>query len=373
MNDLGDAPSWCEISLPVLAQNLQSTLDLLPDATRLCAVVKGDAYGHGIENIVPQLIKQNIGHIGISSNAEARAVRSAGFQGTVLRLRSAPPHEMASALGTGVEELVGSLAAVRSLIAAVGRGALPHLHLSLNAAGMSRDGLELSTDRGRDELQQIARVVPDKIVGLCTHFPSNTSDDLATSITRFHTDLDWLFANTTLRRSDILVHAGSTLTLRSGQDPKADMMRCGAILYGIKGPRPAFQSAMTLKSRIVSIGHYPKGCTVGYDRSVQLQDDAVLASVTLGYANGYSSRFSNCGAVLIRGQTLPVMGKVSMNTIVVDVSSLPDAEIGDEVVAFGLQGNQKIGSLAIERVTGSIMADVFTHWGQCNARLAIPS
>lgn len=370
MNDTSAEGSWCEISVPKLAQNLDATLGLMPANTRLCAVVKGDAYGHGVENMVPLLIDRNINHIGISTNAEARAVRAVGFQGHVLRLRSATPHEIRSANGDRVEELVGSLQSLKLLIKTLGQDALPNLHISLNAGGMSRDGLELSTKYGRTELQQMVSLACDKIIGLCTHFPSNAPDDLAASISRFHQDCDWVFANSSLKPANVLIHAGSTLTLRAQQDPKTDMMRCGAILYGIKGPRPAFQSALSLKARVVSIGHYPKGSSVGYDRSCCLQEDKVLASVSLGYANGYARQFSGRGFVLIEGQKVPVLGQVSMNTLVADVTSIPSISIGDEVVAFGDQEEQSIGSAEIETITGSILADVFTDWGQRNPRIA---
>ncbi|TLP57675.1 alanine racemase [Parasedimentitalea maritima] len=369
MADAAIESSWCEISVPKIAGNLLSTLKRMPDNTQLCAVVKSDAYGHGIENVVPLLMEQNIGYIGISSNAEARAVRNAGFVGRLLRLRTATPQEIKSALGDRIEEMFGGAAAVRSLIETLGQEALPKLHISLNAGGMSRDGLELSTARGRAGFFEILELVPDQIVGLCTHFPSNEPVELAESIQRFHDDQAWIFSNSDLRRQDILVHAGSTLTLHSGQDPKADMMRCGAILYGIAGPRPDFQSALVLKSRVVSIGDYPKGSTIGYDRSCCLSEDKVLASIALGYANGYSRRFSGGGEVLIRGQRLPVMGKISINTIVADVTSLPAIDVGDEVVAFGQQGDQVISSVAIEDLAGTIMADLFVDWGQRNARV----
>ncbi|PYG31913.1 alanine racemase [Pelagimonas varians] len=370
MGDTLTESSWCEISRSKLEQNLDAVIGLMPADTLLCAVVKGDAYGHGIENVVPLLINRNISHIGISSNAEARAVRAAGFQGRVLRLRSATPYEVRSAIGDRVEELVGSQLSLEQLIKTLGAAALPNLHLSLNAGGMSRDGLELSTGFGRTELQKMVALAPDKIIGLCTHFPSNAAEDLAASIARFHQDCDWVFTNTSLTRANVLTHAGSTLTLRAQQDPKTDMMRCGAILYGIKGPRPAFQSALALKARVISIGHYPEGSSVGYDRSCRLQENKVLASIALGYANGYSRLFSGRGAVLIGGQKVPVLGKVSMNTIVADITSVPAVAIGDEVVAFGHQGDQSIGSSEIEEITSSIMADVFTDWGQRNARVA---
>ncbi len=368
MTDHPNDSAWCEISPVQISQNLRHTLDRLPAQTRLCAVIKADAYGHGIENVVPVLMAQGVRHIGISSNAEARAVRVAGFTGAILRLRTATPDEVESALGDDVEELVGSEEGLRAIRDRLGGRALPKLHISLNANGMSRDGLELSTQQGRRACGNILKLGGGRIVGLCTHFPSNHSDELAENIARFQQDIAWVFANSSLRRQDVLTHAGSTLTLASGCDPQVDMMRCGAILFGIAGPSAEFHPALTLKSQVISVGSYPKGSTIGYDRTAVLRRDRRLASVALGYANGYSRQLAQGAEVLIRGQNCPVMGAISMNTIVADVTELPEVAISDEVVAFGQQGGREIGSQTIERLSGTIMADLFSDWGQRNPR-----
>lgn len=369
MDDQSLDGSWCEISLPQIASNLTRVLRRLTQGTRLCAVVKADAYGHGIENVVPLLIAQGITHIGISSNSEARAVRDVGFEGSILRLRTAAPQEVEIAMDYRVEEMVGTVEGLQSLVEILGEEALPKLHISLNANGMSRDGLELSTVSGREACAEILDLAARHVVGLCTHFPSNDPKDLTDSSARFQDDLSLIFANSSLRREDVIVHGGSTLTLASEQDPNTDMMRCGAILYGIAGPRPEFQPTLTLKSRVTSVGDYPKGSTIGYDRTACLSHDGVLASISLGYANGYCRQLAGRGEVLIRGHRLPVMGKISMNTIVVDVTTLPDVTIGDEVVAFGRQGDERIGDREIERLSGTIMADLFSDWGQRNPRV----
>ncbi|OIQ43118.1 MAG: alanine racemase [Roseobacter sp. MedPE-SWde] len=369
MMDPPNESAWCEISPAQISQNLRHTLDRLPAQTRLCAVIKADAYGHGIENVVPALLAQGVRHIGISANSEARAVRAAGFTGAILRLRTATPEEVEDALSYNVQELIGSVGGMQAILNQLGARGLPPVHLSLNAGGMSRDGVELSTQQGRTDCGRILELGAERIVGLCTHFPSNSSDELADNITRFQQDLAWVFANSSLRREEILTHAGSTLTLAAGQDPKVDMMRCGAILFGIAGAGPEFRPAMQLKSRVISLGTYPKGSTVGYDRTCVLPDDRLLASVAMGYANGYSRQMSKGAQVLIRGQICPVMGAISMNTLVVDVTEVPGVAIGDEVVAFGPQGGCEIGAAAIEEGSGTILADLFSDWGQRNPRL----
>ncbi|AEV37622.1 protein containing Alanine racemase region domain [Pseudovibrio sp. FO-BEG1] len=362
--------SWCEISCAQIEKNLQIALSLLPANAKFCAVVKSDAYGHGIENVVPILVRNGVDHVGITSNAEAEAVRSAGFDGNVLRLRGTTGHEAQAALGYNVQEQVGSLESALALANLPDRCNKPaKFHLSLNAGGMSRDGLELSSHNGKAVCKQIVDLLGEQIVGVCTHFPSNLPEDLGQSIKRFQQDLDWVVAETSLKRSDLLVHAGSTLTLVSGLAPNTDMLRCGAIMYGIVKPELGFKTTMSLKARVTSLGDFPAGSTIGYDRSMTLAEDRRLATVSLGYSNGYHRQFSDQSCVLVHGKHLPVLGKISMNTIVVDVSDQPEVILGDEVVAFGRQQNAEITTQMIEDLSGTIMADLYSDWGQRNTRI----
>lgn len=362
--------SWCEISCTQIERNLQLALGQLPAKTEFCAVVKANAYGHGIENVVPILERHNIRHIGITSNMEAQAVRAAGYSGALLRLRATTFKEAEVALRYDVQEQVGSLEGAYELYELQKEtGKLGTIHLSLNAGGMSRDGLELSSPQGEAVCKKVVELLGDKIEGVCTHFPSNHPEELKASIARFHQDLDCVTSQTTLRRENLLVHAGSTLTLVSNFDPDVDMMRCGAVLYGIVKPELGFKPTMTLKAQIMSLGDFPKGSTIGYDRARVLETDKRLATVSLGYANGYLRQFSDRSSVLIRGQAAPVLGKISMNTIVVDVSQHADVMLGDEVVAFGQQGEAEISIQMVEAHSGTIMADLYTDWGQRNPRV----
>jgi alanine racemase len=362
--------SWCEISCAKIEQNLRIALDILPAGSRFCAVLKADAYGHGIENVVPILLAHKISHVGITSNSEALAVREAGFEGTIMRLRTATFEEAVDALPFDVEEQVSTVEAAQAFAGLMEKrdSAIP-LHLSLNAGGMSRDGLELSMSSGRESFARIISLVGDRIVGICTHFPSNLTEDLQVSITRFHHDVNWVFRNAPLKREDIIVHGGSSLTLISGERVGTDMMRCGAILYGIAKPELGFRTTMTLKARVTSIGTFPQGSTIGYDRSACLSEDKLLANISIGYSNGYIRQLSGRSHVLIRGKRLPVLGKISMNTIVADVTSLKGVQVGDEVVAFGSNGEDEISVPMIEEQSGTIIADLYTDWGHRNPRI----
>jgi alanine racemase len=364
--------SWCEVFPARIAENLQLTLGLLPEGAQLLAVLKADAYGHGIGRVVPIIRELGVKYVGITSNTEARAVRNAGFTGTIMRIRTATHSEMVGALPDQIQEQVSTLYAAQILNKLAREGAnMQGPHLSINACGMSRDGLELATKEGRKACLEILDLIGPRIVGICSHFPSNTPHDLASSNQQFQRDVAWIFAHSALNRADVKVHAGSSLSLVSGQNVTTELFRCGAILYGILGQDLGFKPTMELKSRVTNLATYPKGSTIGYDRETVLQDDRRVANISIGYANGIRRDFFDQSVLLIREQIVPILGKISMNSISADVTDVPDVIIGDEVVVFGLQGTARIDTKSMERQADTIMADVFADWGLRNHRVYV--
>lgn len=356
--------SWCEIHLDRVSKNLELTLELLPKGVAFCAVMKADAYGYGISRIVPLLSEQKLTCVGITSNAEARSVRDSGFSGTLIRLRAATLQEMEAALPDCVEEQVGSLWAAKQLrkLRERARGCF-RVHLALNAGGMSRDGLDISTTIGQQNCREILDEIGQNIVGISTHFAINEPAGLKHSSDLFRQEVSWVCDNSDLNRSDLLVHAESTLTLLSGEPVETDMYRCGAILYGILNPELGFCPTMELKANVVHVGVYPKGATVGYDCEVRLDADRRLACISIGYAAGYSRIAKGRGTVLICDKPAPVLGQISMNSIVADVTEIPNVQIGDIATAFWANTEQAKGQF------GTILPDLFSDWGIRNPRI----
>lgn len=361
--------SWCEIHLDRISRNLDLAMGLVPAGRKFCAVLKADAYGHGIAQVVPLMQARGVTCLGITSNAEACAVRDAGFDGTIIRVRAAAPYEIENALEARVEEQVSSLAIGEKLRALKAAGHKVRAHLALNALGMSRDGLEISTEEGRSACKSILNLLADDIVGICTHFPCNTPENLRSSAKLFQDQVSWVIENSTLERSDILVHAGSSLTLVSDEPVETDMYRCGAILYGILKPELGFRTTMDLKARVVSVGDYPKGATVGYDRACRLDRDRKLACLSIGYANGFRRDAGPDAAVVLGSHRIPVLGKISMNTLAVDVTDVDGIQIGDEAIVFGGIEDTKASLAAAEKQFHTIMADLYADWGMRNTRI----
>lgn len=366
----GSATSWCTIHRDRISQNLELALGLVPEGRKFCAVLKADAYGHGIAQVVPLIREQGVDVVGITSNAEARAVREAGFDGRLIRLRAATFQEIESALHNHVEEQVASIATARHLRVLLDAGKLRSgAHLALNAGGMSRDALEISTAGGQDTCREILATLGAGIHGICSHFPSNAPRQLRQNADQFQQQAAWVFKNSDLKRSETLVHAGSSLTLISDVDTETDMYRCGAILYGILKPDLGFRPTMDLEARVVSLQDYPQGMTVGYDRGCRLERDCRLACISIGYENGVRRVAHEGSVVAIRDELAPVLGKISMNAIVADVTSIKGVAVGDTVGVFRESEAATIPPDLAETQFQTIMADLYTDWGRRNHRV----
>lgn len=360
--------AWLEIDLDVFDANLQRVRALAGEA-QLCAVLKADAYGTGIDLVMPRIIAAGVPCIGIASTEEARMARACGYRGRVLRVRAATLEEVEAALPYRIEELAGNLAMARAMAALAHRRRPLPVHLALNSAGMGRNGLELATEQGRRDAMALAGLDGLRIVGLMTHFPGEDPADVLAGVRTFEQQADWLFAHTALRRGDVQLHAANSFALQHVPESRLDMVRPGGALYGYGGtPKPPFAHVAAFKTRVASVQAFPAGDTVSYDRTYTLRRDSLLANLPVGYSDGYRRAYSNKGSVLVRGRRAPVLGRVTMNTTMVDVTDIPGVQAGDEVVLFGRQGGEQITQAEIEDWTGVILADQYSIWGTLNPK-----
>jgi alanine racemase len=322
--------------------------------SKLCVVMKANAYGHGLEALAPVAVEAGADMLGLCTNPEAETIRRIGLKVPILRLRMALEAEMEESVRElDVEEQVGSQEAAAYLSAAgVRRGRPVDVHLDIDT-GMGRSGFfpeQIAT------IRQVMTLPGLRIAGVMSHFPAADSTELAQTnaqierMERFCNELD-LPANALLH-----THNSAATVRLTGQ--RRAMVRVGAACYGVRTSRefenPAeLKPVMSFRTWIAQLRDVPQGRAVGYGGLFTTARDTKIASLPVGFGEGYPRALFNKGIVLIHGQRCPVIGRVSLNVLTIDVTDLDsEARLGDEVVLIGSQGNQE--------VTFEEMADKFS-------------
>jgi alanine racemase len=355
---------WIEVDAPAFEANIDAMRAMI-GAARLCAVMKADAYGNGVALLIPSVLKKRVTDVAITSNDEARVARALGYRGRLIRIRAAIPEEMEDGFAYRIEEIVGNPEAAARLQTAwlrrKPRAPLP-VHIALNAGGMSRNGVELSSPFGKADARTLLALKGLRIVGAMTHYPSEETPDILAQLARYHEDLAWLQGEG-LNTAGLLRHTANSFSTMQHPETRLDMVRVGGGIYGDPGSvhTDKVTPTMAIKSRIAAVNHFPAGQTVNYDRTFRLERESWLANIPIGYSDGYRRGFSHANRpefagegrnkteVLIRGRRFPVVGRVTMNTLMVDVTGSQDqVRLDDEVVLFGPQGGDRITQAEFE-------------------------
>ncbi|WP_427016028.1 alanine racemase [Pseudarthrobacter sp. P1] len=362
--------SWLEIDAEAFEHNIRALGARLAGRSSMCAVVKADAYGHGLDVLAPSLVSLDLPAIGVARNEEARIVRGHGYTGRLIRVRPAAPGEIDDGMAHGIEEMIGNLHLAQKADAIARRkGRALRYHFAVNSSGLSRDGLELAGPRGRAEARAMLALPHLVVAGITTHFPMEQRDDVRAGLDCFLRDSAW-FIRQGLDRQQVLLHCATSFAALEVPESWLDMVRAGATLYGDSSPtHREFKRVMAFKARVASVNEYPAGNTVGYDRAHTLHRASRLASVTVGYADGYRRVLAGKAHVLVRGRRAPVLDKISMNVLVADVTDIDGVAPGDEVVLFGRQGDSEITPRELEDANGALFADLYTVWGNSNPKI----
>ncbi|RDU70643.1 alanine racemase [Helicobacter aurati] len=360
--------SFMEVDLGAFKKNLQVTKKIAGKA-KVCAVLKSNAYGAGITNVLPVVMEEKIPCVAITSNEEARVIREMKYKGEILRIRTATMGEIKDGLKYHITEVMGNLDQAQELNnLAKKMGKKFAIHIKLNSGGMDRNGIDLSTEKGKRDAIKLATLPNLQITGLMTHFPYDDVPKVKELVKRFESDTQFLIKHAKLDRKKLTLHAAASYAAVQVPESRYDMIRPGKLIYGYGGGDSSLpiEQIMSVKSQVAAINEYPKGSTVSYDGTYTLNRDSRLANIPMGYYDGYAKAFSNQGQVLIRGHKVPVVGRVTKNTFMVDVTDYPDIKAGDIVVLFGKQCNNEITQAEIEKATGTILSETLGYWSSAN-------
>lgn len=343
--------TYAKIYLDNLLFNAENYKKLLPPTTELMCVVKADAYGHGVKEIAAALQKRaDVKWFAVSNIDEARELRECGITGEILILGYTPPEEADSLIQNDILQACLNEEYARELGSAATSGKV-RVHIKLDT-GMSRIGIDCSDIKNAaDEAQRIYSADGISVEGLFTHLCTADSDDpddiefTHSQINKFNGVKNELIS----RGFDTGVcHFANSAAGVYGYAEGSDLARLGIILYGLY-PNHALKVPMEMKpvlelfSTVAEVKTVRSGASIGYGRTFTADRDIRVATITVGYADGYPRLLSNRGEVLINGNRCPILGRVCMDQIMADVSGV-DVKPGDEVVLIGKSKDQQITS-----------------------------
>ena len=366
---------WAEIDLSAIAANTRALKRLLAPGCRLMAVVKADGYGHGAIETAKTALQNGAEHLAVARLAEGMALRKAGIEAPILIFGYTPSENVPQLTAHDLTPTVYSLASARACaeIAAASGKILP-IHIKVDS-GMGRLGFlpdRLKTgDRGPtdnrqmvNDIQSIARLRSLKLEGIYTHFAAADSADKTYSnqqLDLFLTVLQQLEAKGVGFEFRHAANSAATIDL-----PQAhlDMVRPGVSIYGfypsgeVDMERVSLRPAMTLKTRIIQLKEVPAGFNISYGMTYSTSRPTTIATVPLGYADGYSRRLSSRGQMIAGGIRVPIVGRVCMDLTMLDVGKVRDLKPGDEVVAFGRQQEAEISADELAAGLGTINYEI---------------
>jgi alanine racemase len=347
---------WAEIDRDALRHNAQVVRQRIGSAEML-AVVKANAYGHGLLGVA-QTLADNAQSFGVANLEEALALRES-LPHPIVILGPATPEERSIIARRRFIPTISSLEEAQAF------DQLGPVSINFKIdTGMGRMGVV--ENEAREIFKRVAALPNIDIHSISTHMPVSNEDAKFTrgQLVRFRRIIEQIRAEVPGSYKAHVLQSAGTLAFNP---PTFEIVRAGIMLYGIS-PLPEFQKllkpVMTWKARIVLIRDMPKGSSISYGRTFIAPRKMRIATLSAGYADGYPWHLSNRGAaVLVRGQRCPLIGRVTMDLMMIDVSNVDNVQVGDEVVLMGRDGSEEISCVELAEKAGTITWEIITRIG----------
>ncbi len=372
-------PTWVEISLSKLRRNFNRIRDLA-GARKVMAVIKADAYGHGAVPVAKCLAECGVDWFGVATVEEALELRGAGIEQPVLLLGGLYMSDPAHLIEYRLTPSISSTMRLDTYAECARRYGKPiEFHLKIDSGlgrlGLPRDRVAAFVDHYR-ELKGL------QLTGLFTHLAS--AEDMVASQTdeqgeRFTQALAQLRG---LQVEPEWLHVSNSAALLSGRKFPENLVRIGALLYGYCMPLivppgqelpkvPEFEPVLSFKSRIVYMKDVPSGTPLGYSAAFYTRRTSRIATVPVGYADGLSHALSNRGYAIVRGRRARIVGSISMDLSLLDVTDIAGTNIGDEVILMGQEGQCSINALEIAQLLGTVPYEILCSIGKRVPRIYV--
>lgn len=365
-----------EVNLGAIEHNYKQIRQHIPNHTEIMAIVKADGYGHGAKEVANFLQEQGVNRFAVAIVAEGEELRSSGITSPILVLGYTPRADIKTLIENDLTQTVFSYEMAKTISDEAGRlGKTVNIHLKVDT-GMGRIGF-LSSPKSIEEILMITKLPHINLEGIFTHF--STADEEDTSYTKEQ----WsIFEGFLKELSEVglelpIIHAANSAAIMCHEYTHLNLVRPGIILYGyypspyLGGKVLDLEPAMTLKTQVVHVKELPEGQYVGYGRKFYTHQKTKIATIPVGYADGYSRNLGNKGRVLIRGQYAPIIGNICMDQFMVDVTHIKGVSVEDEVVLFGKQQDAVIPVEEIAQSLGTINYEIVCMIGKRVPRIYI--
>jgi len=368
-------PTWAEVDLKAIEHNYRQIRRRVGKGINIMVVVKANAYGHGTVEVSRVLERSGVNYLGVATTDEAVRLRDYGIKSPILVLGSVLPEEVRVL----IEKNITITLAGAELLDAIKKesfscGAKAKVHIKIDT-GMGRIGVW--HEEALNFIKNLAEERNITIEGIYTHFSSAGRDDF---FTNYQIDaFEKLLAK--LESFDVRIpmrHAANSIATVDFKRSHMNLVRPGLIVYGMY-PKHTFpkliklKPALSLKTEIVYIKDTPPGRSISYGRTYVTQKHTKIATLPIGYADGYARNLSNRAEVLVHGRRCQVVGKVTMDQTMIDVGHIKGVKVGDEVVLIGKQGREEIRTEKLARLAGTIAYEFVCGISNRVPRVYIPT
>jgi alanine racemase len=356
-------PTVCLIDLDAVRWNFRQIKAKVGPKIKILSMVKANAYGHGAAAVARALAAEGSDAFGVATVEEGIELRQAGIREPVIVFAGAYDGQFEQFVENGLTPVVYEARTLKILEAtARSRGATLKIHIEIDT-GMGRIGFPVAeVDLWLPELTQLKALQPE---GVLSHFSDAESANEEYTENQLRSFLSVI---NRLRDAGInppLVHMAKSAALVTVPEAYFTMVRPGLILYGLyaspeMSKEVALKPVLSWKTGILQLKRLPKGSSLGYGRTFVAQRESLIATLPVGYADGYLRLLSNRGAVLVRGSRAPVVGRISMDLTTIDVTDIRGVQQSDEVVLLGAQGSDQISADELARWSETISYEILT-------------
>ena len=355
-------PVWAEIDLDILANNMKN-IKKLAGNKEVIAVVKADAYGHGALDVAPCLLENGASRLAVAMLTEAIELRNNNIKAPIMILGYTPLDLGEELINFDIEQTIYDLDYAKELSdLALTLNKKAKVHIAIDT-GMGRIGF-LPTDESFNSICEICSLDGLDAVGIFTHFSSSDEADKEYTQYQFNQIYDFIRKLENNGINIPLKHASNSAAIIDLPNTYLDAVRAGIILYGyypsneVKKENLSIKPALTLKAKIAHVKELESNMYISYNRTFKTSRKSKIATIPIGYADGYIRTLKHDAKIIVNGQLAPIVGNICMDQFMIDVTDIPNVKTGDEVILLGESNGIKFNADDIAKCMNSINYEV---------------